>query len=421
MRQNLSKQLTGKRSIVWLILLIMLTIIVLPTKSEAVTKENSYLVLIHNRDNTWTAYENLIEESPEGSLMVKAKSISEALNYKYQILKNGNFTIQKSKFRNNVYERGNQDYLFQCSSSTRIAKTTICAPYTSKKYGCNICHFSTLNTMLYSKYYPALLAVDYKKAGYKGVICYSKYAIIADVPDINNVINAKGNKFFSNTDPVETEEHSDHKDSVPHSDNKLIIVGDSRTNNMSKWVKTSVNTEFIAKEGEGYEWFCTEAIKKVDKIREPGDVILIWLGVNDYNSEKLGDKSWISYADKINALAQNHWKDCKIYVAEVGYVDSNLMKNYYGIKTKSNVTQLYIGTKIKGIQQFNLYLKRNLNDSITWITTNSTLKIQSNDKKTSNTGVWITKSNGKKDGLHYKKDITQKVYDHFVQKTMENL
>ncbi len=420
MLQNLWKRLTEKRSIMWIIFILIFTIIVLPSVSKAETKENKYLVLIQNKDNTWTAYDNLIEESPEGSLMVKAKSISERLDFSYKILKNGNFTIQKSKFRNNIYEKGNEEFTFQCSSSAFITKTTVNAPYTSEKNGHNVCHFSTLNTMLYSKYYSASIAKEYKKEGYKGVICYSKYEIITDVPDFNEVRNDKGNYFFANTDPIEESDNSDAKDPIAYTENQLIIVGDSRTNNMSKWVKTSVNTEFISKEGEGYEWFCNEAIKNVNSIKKPGDVILIWLGVNDYNSDKLGTKSWVKYADKINELAGNQWKDCTIYVAEVGYVDSNIMKKYYGKKTKSNVTQLYTGTKVKGIKQFNLNLKGNLNDTITWITTNSTLGIKGNDNQTNQTDIWITKSNGKKDGLHYGKEITQKVYDYFVQKTMVN-
>lgn len=418
MSQNLLKIYARIRSRI--IFLLIFTIITIPSISMAETKENNYLVLIQNKDNTWNAYENLIVESPEGSLMVKAKLISDALNYTYKTLKNGKFTIQKSEFRNNTYEIGNQDYVFQSSSSGSIAKTTVYAPYTSEKDGYNLCHFSSLNTMLFSKYYPAAIAKDYKNKGYKGIICYSKYAHITDVPGLNQVIGENGNNFFSDTIPVEAD-NLDDKDFVLYSDNKLIIVGDSRTNNMSKWVKTSVNTEFISKEGEGYVWFCDEAIKKVNSIKKPGDVILIWLGVNDYNSDKLGDKSWAKYADKINELADNQWKNCKVYVAEVGYVDSNLMKKYYGIKTKSNVTQLYTGTKIKGIRQFNSKLKVSLNDSVTWITTNSTLGIQSNDnKQTYQTDIWITKSNGKKDGLHYGKEITQKVYDYFVNKTMMN-
>lgn len=35
---------------------------------------------------------------------------------------------------------------------------------------------------------------------------------------------------------------------------KVIIIGDSRTRNMSRWVKTSaMETRFIAKSGQGYE------------------------------------------------------------------------------------------------------------------------------------------------------------------------
>ncbi len=410
---------TVKNKAVWRLLAIIILATFIPFPAKAAAKESRYLVLVQNRDHSWTAYENLTEESPQGNIMVKAKSISEAIGFSYKINKDASFTIQKSQFRKNTYVKNNTTYSFQCSSSASIGRITVYPPYSSVKNKSNLCHFKSLSTLLHCKYYSASIANDYKKAGYKGILCYSNYDAIADVPALKDVTDSSGNKFFTDTEPDENSgDDANNTDISDYSDNKLIIVGDSRTNNMSKWVLTNVNTEFICKEGQGYDWFCKTAVGEVNSIKKPGDTILIWLGVNDYNSDKLGGNPWIYYSDKINSLAAGKWKDCKVYVAEVGYVDANLIQAYYGKKLKSNVTQLSTGYKIKGIKEFNYNLKEGLNDGVTWIPTNTVIGIKGNDKAATSKNLWVTKIDGKKDGLHYGREITRKIYQYFVEKTM---
>lgn len=200
--------------------------------------------------------------------------------------------------------------------------------------------------------------------------------------------------------------------------NKLIIIGDSRSNNMSKWIIPSVRTEFVAEAGQGYQWFVQEAIDEVNEIKNPGDTIVIWLGVNDYYSNILGGNTWTMYANIINSLAVNEWSDCKINVAAVGYVDRTRMLAYYGKDTRSNVTPLDGGNGINGIQDFNLKLKESLCKKVSWLDTYRVIGINANDTDRTPEDIWYTRANGQKDGLHYSESKTQEIYDFFVANTI---
>jgi hypothetical protein len=204
---------------------------------------------------------------------------------------------------------------------------------------------------------------------------------------------------------------------ILNQDSKLIIVGDSRTNNMSKWVTTSVTTQFVAESGKGYVWFVDMGIDRVNAIAKPGDTIIIWLGVNDYFSSTLGGDTWTVYANKINSLAANEWADCKIRYAAVGYVDRAKHITYYGTDKRTNVTALTSGNKIQGINEFNEKLKESLSSNITWIETFEIIGINDNDTEVTSNSIWLTRANGLKDGLHYGKVKTQQIYDYFVKET----
>jgi hypothetical protein len=199
--------------------------------------------------------------------------------------------------------------------------------------------------------------------------------------------------------------------------NKLVIVGDSRTNNMKKWItETSIDTRFVAKVGQGYNWFVNTAIEETNNIISPGDTIIVWLGVNDYYKSNLGDNPWRLYAKKINELVKNEWKDCNVYVASVGYVDRNLMKAYYKKDNGSNVNQLNHGIRINGIKAFNEKLRQSLDYSITWIDTSEVIGINADDNGTDES-IWVTRDNGMIDGLHYGVEKTQEIYEFFIDQT----
>jgi hypothetical protein len=209
----------------------------------------------------------------------------------------------------------------------------------------------------------------------------------------------------------------DGNHTVQKKDRKIIIVGDSRTNNMRRWVYTTVPTTFVAKCDMGYDWFIEEGVQTVNNMKNPGDVVIVWLGVNDYNWSRQGKEFWELYADKINRLAANEWKDCEVYVASVGYVDSIRINAYYGQKNRANSTQLLEGSKINGIKDFNQKLKEALSKEVSWIDTGKVIGIKDSDIHRTSLSLWYTRRNGSVDGLHYSEAKTKEIYKYFVKKT----
>jgi hypothetical protein len=200
----------------------------------------------------------------------------------------------------------------------------------------------------------------------------------------------------------------------------LIVVGDSRTVNMSKWIDPTVSTTFISKNGQGYNWFVEEGIDQVNSVKNSGDIIIIWLGVNDYFSNEYGEDIWQLYADTINSLASEEWSDCYVYVASVGYVDRNKNIAYYGKGIRSNVTLLNANNMNNGIMEYNRNLSASLSEDITWIDTYDVIGIENSDLINTPNNLWLTRKNGMKDGLHYGKSKTQEIYEFFVDITFFN-
>jgi hypothetical protein len=376
-----------------------------PRKAAAVVADDNYLVLVQNLSGRWTKYEHLVETSPEGDLMIRAKAISKALGLTYTNYIGSKFTIQKSIYRYNAYTKGKAEYSFRSSSSSSLILTAEYKAYNSLKYGWNLIDAGSLKTMINYQFYDAGEATKYASAGYDGILCYSAYGTVAAIPTVSMVINWKGSSHLPNAEPTEES-------------NKLILVGDSRINNMSQWVSTCVDTEFVAKAGEGYEWFLNTGIEQVNKIREPGDVILIWIGVNDYNHADLGGNSWDLYAGEINSLAEGEWSDCRVIVVETGYVDIQRIFNFYGKIDRANVTQIDNGLIVKGIQEFNVKLKNCLSSRVSWLTVNSFLGLNSSDTDTTPDSMWVIRENGLTDGIHYGPIKTQGIYYYFVVNAM---
>lgn len=193
---------------------------------------------------------------------------------------------------------------------------------------------------------------------------------------------------------------------------KLIMVGDSRTFNMSNWVKTSVDTTFVAKSGEGYRWFVKDGIPKINKVLNKGDSIVIWLGVNDYRLASLGKYPYKKYASKINHLVKTTWKHCNVYVASVGYVDETRIKQFYNKYNRSNTKQIG-SVPVKGISDYNKKLKQALDPDVHWINLKNVIGIKEKDRKTRD-DIWVRRKDGRRDGLHYSPEKTQKIYDYIV-------
>lgn len=195
----------------------------------------------------------------------------------------------------------------------------------------------------------------------------------------------------------------------------IIFVGDSRTVYISKWADPDENISFIAKNGEGYDWFIETAVPEVNSIKTAGDTIVIWLGVNDYCSLHLGTNPWSAYASLINRLANGSWSDCNVYVASVGYVDRNRIIKYYKKDTRSNASQMGDAAKVNGICDYNKKLNNSLDsDLISWIDLEDTIGILPYDVS-SDPGFWLTRSNKLKDGLHYSEEKTLEIYNYILE------
>lgn len=200
-------------------------------------------------------------------------------------------------------------------------------------------------------------------------------------------------------------------------ENKIIIVGDSRVASMETFVDNEdYNVYFIGGPTKTYDWFEKEAVKEINKVKNPGDSIVIWMGTNDYRMYDIftGYELYEKYAKLYNKLAEKRWADCDVYVASVGYVDKTKIMNFYTHSSYSNIRRIGVNSTVSGIRGFNKKLKQELSDEITWIDLNKTIGLKANDGLT-DTSFWYVRDNGKVDGLHYSEEVTKKAFDYIMK------
>lgn len=162
------------------IFLLGLTFLYQDTGGTFAGNTSQYLVLIQQKNGTWKRYENLIEKSAGGSLMVKAKPLSKALGLTYKKNKGG-FTIKRGSSRLLTFTRDQKEYIYTKGTS-HTAKTAPEQAYISKQSDYNLCQVSTLSNLVYYKLFNSARIKGYES--YKGVICYSKYEPIPEaIPD----------------------------------------------------------------------------------------------------------------------------------------------------------------------------------------------------------------------------------------------
>lgn len=177
-----------KKSASVFMVLVMMIGMLLPTAfpinvAKALAKTNVYLVLIEEKDGTWSSYEDYAEVKSTEKLMVKASDIAKAIGIKYKKMDAKKFTISNGK-KVNTYTLGSVKYKYS-NSSTTVTKKASYKPYLSEVYKTNMVGYNTLNTLVNVKYYSKAEAGDYqKKLGYQGVICFSKYNKITELPPL---------------------------------------------------------------------------------------------------------------------------------------------------------------------------------------------------------------------------------------------
>ena len=161
-----------------IIILMQTTIIQNPAEAAA---SNGYLVLVEDKDGTWTSYKNYVEVSPKNKLMVKASSLSKAIGMKYKKTSSKKFYVANGKSQN-IYTLGKINYTYSNGTKT-LTKKSDTQPYTSKIFKANMISYKSLNTLIYTDCYQGTAAGTYQDAGYDGVLCFSKYNAINKLPE----------------------------------------------------------------------------------------------------------------------------------------------------------------------------------------------------------------------------------------------
>lgn len=155
---------------------------------------------------------------------------------------------------------------------------------------------------------------------------------------------------------------------------EYIFAGDSRTVQMSQAVEKD-DYKWIAKVGEGYTFFSSEAVPQIDASVGDGSVIIINYGVNDlHNADK--------YIKLINKKVE-------------GWIAAGATVYYAAVTPVSE----YPTITNDDIESFNAQMRKGLDTRVGWLDGYSYLK---------NHGF----STG--DGLHYNDSTYQSLYTYYV-------
>lgn len=170
------------------VLVLCLTGLQQNAKKTYASDSDQYLVIVQQKNGSWKAYDNLVEESDSGSLMIKAKSISKVLGLTYKKYNNGNFVIKRSAKRYNTYNKNSKKYTY--TNNLVVSKLeALNITYTSKASKSNVCEAGTLKTLVNYKYFSTAYTKDDVK--YKGVLCFSKYESIPVTIPVSDPVPAK--------------------------------------------------------------------------------------------------------------------------------------------------------------------------------------------------------------------------------------
>lgn len=162
----------------------------------------------------------------------------------------------------------------------------------------------------------------------------------------------------------------------------IIFVGDSRTGQMFQCVREySDKDTWIAQSGEGYKWFSEIATPLVEGIAQPGDRIIVQMGINDMFGHTAMEAA-IQYMIFANTELMD-WIDNG---AQVYLVSINPVEKHESINNEQ-------------IEFFNLLISSSLADEVHYIDTYSALKA----------GRYPTV-----DGIHYSNEVYEKIYQYIM-------
>jgi hypothetical protein len=150
--------------------------------TEAATGEKGYLMLVQEKDGSWSEYGNCIEILPKDILMVNASEAAVNIGINFKKKDSKTFTISNGKKRN-TYTKDSATYQYDNGKKT-VAKKTGYKSYVSADNKANMIEYSTLENLIYVKLFNKEKAGDYQAAGYAGVLCLSKYHKITKLPEM---------------------------------------------------------------------------------------------------------------------------------------------------------------------------------------------------------------------------------------------
>lgn len=165
-----------------------------------------------------------------------------------------------------------------------------------------------------------------------------------------------------------------------------IWFGDSRTVGMRDAVGDGGDV-WVAQDGEGYNWFNGDGLKKVNSSLKAGDTIVVNFGINDPENVK-------QYIKRINELANTDWKSNKVVVMSINPIDEG----------RAHVAGYKVTTT--QINNFNEAMKNGLKGSnIQFVDTNSMMQRDGYSTK---------------DGIYYTADTYKKLHDNFLSQNNAN-
>ena len=188
---------------------------------------------------------------------------------------------------------------------------------------------------------------------------------------------------------------------TPTEFDRVYCVGDSRTvyTQVALGASAPSNVEFIAKVGEGLDWFKSSGYKTLyrsvaKRPRTEKKAVIINLGVNDLKNSA----SYVKYMKKVAAKLKKY--NCKMYYLSVNPVNSAMIKSVNGkARTEAQVAA------------FNKAIYRGLcsgrKRSFTYINTCTNLQMKG----------WISKKSGTDiyDGVHYSNQTYLRIFDYCMR------
>lgn len=183
--------------------------------------------------------------------------------------------------------------------------------------------------------------------------------------------------------------------------NKVYMVGDSRTVDTKRALKSSIpsNVTFIARGGQGLAWFKREGypslIRSVSKRpHSERKAVIINLGVNDLNNSK----AYVTYMRKVSAALRKH--NCRMYYLSVNPVNSAMIAD----SEARPRTEAQVSAFNKVIYE---QLCSGKNRSFTYINTCTRLQKYGWSSNRHNAGIH--------DGLHYSDQTYLRIFNYCMK------